>query len=106
MNKVQLNGKIIDIKTREKVTYATLLCHNGKGKPEFIPVTIFNNIFFNRYFYKDKWVAVSGYLQMNGHDKTAYKKMEVIVEEIFFSGDASEIDHMINQELAKNQTPL
>jgi hypothetical protein len=39
---------------------------------------------------------------MNGHKKDQYKKMEVIADEIFFSGDAQEVDKFINEQL---QTP-
>lgn len=99
MNKVHLNGKIIDITTLDKVIYITLLCRNGRRESEFIPVTIFNTEFFNRYFYKDKWISIVGYIHMNNHGEK-YKKMEIIAEEILFSGDAKEIDLFINEQLA------
>lgn len=103
MNTVILNGKIIDIRPRENVVYITLLCHNGKSVGEFIPVTIFNTTFFNRYFYKDKWVSIHGHIHMNGHDKSTHKKMEIIADELYFSGDAQELDHLVNQSLQQTQ---
>lgn len=109
MNVVTLNGKIIDIRTRDKVVYVTLLCHNGKTSGEFIPVTIFNTQFFNRYFYIGKWISIKGYVHMNGHDKNQYKKMEIIADEIYFSGNANEIDMLVNESLAQanqEQQPL
>lgn len=106
MNKVHLNGKITDITTLDKVIYITILCRNASGKGEFIPVTVFNTNFFNRYFYKDKWITIVGHAQMNGHKKDEYKKLEIIADEIYFSGDATEIDLLVNQELAEKKTKV
>jgi single-stranded DNA-binding protein len=103
MNSVILNGKIIDITTLEKVVYITILCNNGKSEGEFIPVTIFNTEFFNKYFYKGKWISILGHIHMNRHDKSTHKKAEVIADQIYFSGDAQEIDHFVN-ECLQSQT--
>lgn len=104
MNQVLLNGKIIDIRTLDKVVYITLLCHNGRSEGEFVPITIFNTNFFNRYFYKGKWMSVLGHIHMNGHDKTTHKKPEIIADEIFFSGDAQEVDKFVNDCMASPYT--
>jgi len=102
MNKVLLNGKITNVTTLEKVVYATILVHTKTGG-EFIQVTIFNTDFFNKYFYKGKWISVEGHLHMNDKSKNSeYAKMEIIADEIHFSGNLSDFDKFVNEQYAQN----
>lgn len=98
MNKVLLNGKITSIRTLDKVIYVNILCH-GQAGPEFIPVTIFNTKFFNRYFYKGKWISIEGHIHINAHKIGEYGKPEIIADQINFSGDAAAVDKFVEEQL-------
>lgn len=101
MNKVLINGKITNITTLDRVIYISVLCH-GKEGAEFIPVTIFNTKFFNRYFYKGKWISIEGHIHINTHKIGEYGKPEIIADQISFSGDAAEVDKFVEEQL-RNQ---
>lgn len=98
MNKVIITGKIIRIKTFEKVIYATI-CTRTNGEYEFIPVTIFNTDFFKKYFYEKKWITVEGHIHINQHENNYIT--EIIADELHFTGDSNEVDKalvdLINQ---------
>lgn len=101
MNKIILNGKITSVTTLDKVVYISVLVHT-KGGGEFIPVTIFNTDFFNKYFYKGKWICIDGHVQMNkmakGHE---YGKLEIIADDIHFSGNLDDFDKFVNEQYAQ-----
>lgn len=101
MNKVILNGKIANVKLLDKVIYCTLCCRTEKDY-EFVPLTIFNIEFFKRYFYQGKWMAVEGHIHTNKHNNEY--KTEIIVDEMHFSGDASETDTKIAEIFREEQS--
>ena len=102
MNKVIINGKITNVRTLDKVIYINVLVYNKQGG-EFIPVTIFDTDFFNKYFYKGKWINIEGHVKMNDHKKGEYARLEIIADEIHFTGNISEIDQLVNEVYAANQ---
>lgn len=93
MNKVIITGKITRIKPFEKVTYATI-CTRSNNEYEFIPVTIFNTDFFNRYFYEKKWITVEGHIHINQYENNY--TTEIIADNLHFAGDSSEVDKGIS----------
>lgn len=102
MNKVIINGKITQVRTLDKVIYINVLVHNKSGG-EFIPVTIFDTAFFNKYFYKGKWISIEGHIHMNEHKKDEYAKIEIIADEIHFTGNLTEFDQFVNEQYANAQ---
>lgn len=92
MNKAIITGKITNVKVLDKVIYATI-CARTEKEYEFIPVTIFNIDFFKRYFHIGKWISIVGHVHTNKHNNEY--KTEIIVDEMHFVGDASELDAKI-----------
>ena len=102
MNKVIINGKITNVKTLDKVIYINVLVHNKQGG-EFVPVTIFDTDFFNKYFYKGKWINIEGHVKMNNHKEGEYAKLEIIADQIHFTGNLTEFDQFVNEQYANTQ---
>lgn len=103
MNKVILAGKIIRETRNDKVTYATIMCRSRK-EYEYISVTIFNTDFYNKYFRKDKWILIEGHIHINKHNETY--TTEIIVDDISFIGDATEIDLAISEHYKNGGSTL
>lgn len=93
MNKVIITGKIIREQRNDNVTFITIMTRSRK-EYEYIPVIIFNNEFYNKYFRKEKWISVEGHIHINLHSQTY--TTEIIADHIFFVGDATETDIAIS----------
>lgn len=98
MNKVIITGKIIRETRKEKVTYATIMCRSRKAY-EYIPVTIFNHGFYNKYFRRDKWITIEGHIHINQHENTY--NTEIVADNMFLVGDATEADIAISDYYKK-----
>lgn len=94
MNKVILVGKIERIVKYENVTLTTI-CVYQNGHYEYIPVKIFNNEFFNRYFFPDKWCTIEAHVSVNGYNNKY--ETEIIADNILFTGEAKEADREIQR---------
>ena len=99
MNIVNICGKIQQIRRFPNVTYATIYCKDGKQN-EFLDVTIFNNEFFNKYFSKGQWIAITGHLHNNKYDDKF--RIEIIVDRIGFAGN-KETEEFPNVQLTPEE---
>lgn len=105
MNKVIITGKIVrDYRESEKVIYATICTWSGKSY-EFIPVTIFQVDYYKRYFYKEKWITIEGYIHVNKRGEEY--ETEIIASNLYFAGEMSDTDKLVNEYYnEKNTMPL
>lgn len=94
MNKVILVGKIARINKCENITLTTICVHE-RGHYEYVPVKIFNNEFFNRYFFPDKWITIEGHIKINEYKGTY--QTEIIADNISFTGEANDADREIQR---------
>lgn len=93
MNKVIITGKIVRDVRKDNVTFTTIMVRTRK-EYEYISVIIFNNEFYNKYFWKDKWISIEGHIHINEHSGTY--STEIIADDIFFVGEPTEIDSAIS----------
>lgn len=85
MQTVILVGKIIRKRDFDKVTYITIACKEGKAETEFIPVTVFQTDFLNKFFHEGKWIGIRGHIHINKHNNEYVT--EIIADDLFFIGD-------------------
>jgi len=100
MNEVILAGKIIREKRLDKVTYCTICVRTGK-EYEYITVVIFNNQFYNKYWYNGKWIMVRGHIHINQKDNVY--ETEIVADELSFIGDPSEADTYVSDYYKEHQ---
>lgn len=103
MNKVIITGKIIRDVRKDNVTFVTIMVRSRK-EYEYISVIIFNNEFYNKYFWENKWISIEGHIHINQHNDTY--TTEIIADDIFFVGEPTEMDTVISEYYKNGGTDI
>lgn len=101
MNNFNIVGKIQKcFMPSQEVAFITILVKRDKDNAEFIEVTTFNTMFAAKYLRPGKWIACTGHIHINKHNKEY--KTELIADQFFFVGDLTDDDRAFN-EIYANQ---
>ena len=109
INNVTLVGRIASIyKENPNATYINLAVENKAKKTDFIPLVGFSKTkeFLDKYFYKGKWIGVTGRISVQELGEEG-KRINIVINQAEFIGaktGASEGEKTASEEEFQNIT--
>lgn len=89
MNRVEIVGKIYEIREAAKCSFITCICRSG-NKNEFLDIVLFEQqaTFFKKWFTTGQWIGITGHLKKSIRDKDGkrYSELSIIADNLEMIG--------------------